>query len=55
MIYPKPTGKGLCHEWNDWFAWRPVWIYGHWVWLETVHRRIDPYGDLDYHHDDIDC
>lgn len=32
-------------RWHVWFAWRPVTIGEHWIWLETVERRFVSHRD----------
>lgn len=27
-------------EWDQWFAWHPVWVGDTWVWLETLERKF---------------
>jgi hypothetical protein len=30
---------GRVEKWHNWFAWRPVSVDGHIVWLENIERR----------------
>ena len=40
--------KQIVHEWEPWFAWRPVKIHGRRVWLKPIYRRcINTYYDMD--------
>lgn len=36
------------HQWNEWYAWKPIRMKGKWVWLKKVYRRcINTYVDYD--------
>jgi hypothetical protein len=40
--------KQIFHNWESWFAWRPVKIHGERVWLKHIYRRcINTYVDMD--------
>jgi hypothetical protein len=34
-------------RWRRWFAWRPIWIGGEFIWLEMVEYRITLMGSAD--------
>ena len=33
-------------KWNQWFAWRPVFVDGEWVWWETIERKMVSDGGM---------
>lgn len=30
------------HQWNEWYAWKPIRMKGKWVWLRKVYRIWNP-------------
>ena len=32
-------GYRTLNLWEEWFAWHPVRVHGHWLWLQPVLRR----------------
>lgn len=34
-----PARSKRTAQWREWYAWRPVYVEGAWVWLETIERR----------------
>lgn len=34
--------------WKPWFAWRPVKVHGHRIWLKKIYRRPIPKTYVDY-------
>lgn len=34
--------------WHPWFAWRPVHIDHHWVWLRSIQRRWNPFSNFQF-------
>lgn len=43
----EPAPLKRLDQWHLWFAWKPVDIGTHWVWLETVERRGEETGGYD--------
>lgn len=46
----KPSTEDVIKSrgWHRWFAWYPVEIDGHYIWLETIERFLEKYdGYLD--------
>lgn len=34
-----PDARAARRIWHEWYAWRPVFVDGHLVWLETIERQ----------------
>jgi len=50
MKWKASTGEEL-ERWHRWFAWLPIEIGGHWVWLEMIERKgTFVFGPFTYGH-----
>ena len=43
-----PKAKQDPYQWHRYFCWRPLFLKGHLIWLETVHRKAVDLGYKTY-------
>lgn len=41
-------------EWQPWFAWHPIFVNGHIIWLTKVNRKLIPdFGEYYWQYEEI--